>query len=85
VGINDVSVRNSVLVVLKIPIVVPLVVGIGCNDDDTEYSGEIAILFTVVASILVKSAVLVSDKDRPVIISELTDDIEISLLVVRGV
>jgi hypothetical protein len=89
VGTNDVSASNSVLAVLKIPIVVLLILDIGCNEDDTEYSGEIAMLFTVVAPTLVKSAVLVSDKDRPVIISGLTNDIvvvsEISLPVVRGV
>jgi hypothetical protein len=89
VGTNDVSASNSVLAVLKIPIVVLLILDIGCNEDDTEYSGEIAMLFTVVAPTLVKSAVFVSDKDRPVIISGLTNDIvvvsEISLPVVRGV
>jgi hypothetical protein len=89
VGTNDVSASSSVLAVLKIPMVVRSVVDIGCNEDDREYSVEVEILFVVAVSTSVKSAVLVSDKDRLVILSGLMDDIvfmsEVGLPVVRTI
>jgi len=76
VGTNDVSNNNSVFVVLKIFIVVP-VVGIVCKEDDNGCPVKLEIvLVVVVVPISGKNVVLVSDNDRLVAISEFIIEID---------
>jgi hypothetical protein len=62
VGTNDLSINNSVVVLLKTFMVVS-VVDIDCNEDDNACSVELEIVLVPVVLISVTNVVLVSDND----------------------
>jgi hypothetical protein len=62
VGTNDLSINNSVVVLLNIFIVVS-VFGIVWKDDDNDSSVELEIVLVVVVPISVSNVVLISDND----------------------